>query len=91
MFAHQIVMTYLQNPSAESLDLAIFTLEAANLPWTHEQIGLLKKKKEQLEQQEMLENQAQLLLGASTLGALGQEGGGGGIEQQLQGLQQGGN
>lgn len=70
-FAMQTVAPVLENPTPDSIQLALFALEAANLPWTHEITQFLRQKLETIEQEQQQEAMVQQLLAAAAIGAGG--------------------
>ena len=66
-FAQQVLQPVMENPTADKLQIAIFALEGADLPWTHEFLDWLRKRLEQVKEQELLQEQSQILMEASSL------------------------
>jgi len=70
--ANEIVKGAVQEPTANTVRLAVMTLEDMKLPWTHNQLSFLKRLLEDVEEQEALNKQAELLLAAQQFGGGGQ-------------------
>lgn len=64
-FALQVVQPVLENPTPDNIRIALMTLESSNLPWTYEFVQYLRKRLEEVEQQEQLAQQSELLLAAA--------------------------
>lgn len=66
-FAQQVLQPVLQNPTSDNIRLAIFALEAANLPWTGDFLDYLREKLEDTEQQERATQQTEVLMDAAAI------------------------